>query len=264
MNINKPPNTNLKNESNEYNDDKIKEDSNTIEVSDMLLLPDRTTERKINFSNNKITTVIADIYRGFNQGRSSRDPRYVSQMMEDYLAMNQLTCQVGAEVECFIFDEIIFPNNVATLSMMEGSKYHNPREKNLQSVYSNQDPTNVSILSSEQVGNGKYPIRPKSGYDTTPFQDSLIDFRFEIARILKKYYSIEVTNLNHEVASSGQIEINFMHDILTKTADNVQLYKDVVRNVAKKYNKIANFMPNLSSMRMIRLKAIMVRACMLV
>ena len=213
----------------------------TIDESDMLLLPDRTTERKINLSNNKITTVIADIYRGFNQGRSSRDPRYVSQMMEDYLAMNQITCQVGAEVECFIFDEIIFSNNLTTSSVeaVEG----NPIKKNLQSVDGNQDPTNVFIFSSEQVGNGKYPIRPKSGYDITPFQDSLIDFRFEIARILKKYYSIEVTNLNHEVASNGQIEINFMHDILTKTADNVQLYKDVVRNVAKKYNKIANFMP---------------------
>src|SRR6187200_1286755 len=194
----------------------------TIDESDMLLLPDRTTERKIDLSTNKITTVIADVYRGFNQGRSSRDPRYVSQMMEDDLAMNQLTCQVGAEVECFIFDEIIFTDHVATLSMMGGSERHNPKENNLQSVYSNPDPTNVSILSSEQVGTGKYPIRPKSGYDTTPFQDSLIDFRFEIARILKKYYSIEVTNLNHEVASSGQIEINFMHDILTKTADNVQ------------------------------------------
>ena len=215
----------------------------TIDESDMLLLPDRTTERKINLSDNKITTVIADVYRGFNQGRSSRDPRYVSQMMEDYLAMNQITCQVGAEVECFIFDEIIFSNNIDTLSIMRRGEDPNPREKHLQCVYSNQDPTNVSILSSEQVGNGKYPIRPKTGYDTTPFQDSLIDFRFEIARILKKYYSIEVTNLNHEVASSGQIEINFMHDILTKTADNVQLYKDVVRNVAKKYNKIANFMP---------------------
>jgi len=213
----------------------------TIDESDMLLLPDRTTERKINLSNNKITAVIADIYRGLNQGRSSRDPRYVSQMMEDYLAMNQITCQVGAEVECFIFDEIIFSNNLTTSSVeaVEGD----PIKKNLQSVDGNQDPTNVSILSSEQVGNGKYPIRPKSGYDITPFQDSLIDFRFEIARILKKYYSIEVTNLNHEVASNGQIEINFMHDILTKTADNVQLYKDVVRNVAKKYNKIANFMP---------------------
>ena len=49
--------------------------------------------------------------------------------------------------------------------------------------------------------------------------------------------------MNHEVASSGQIEINFMHDYLTRSADNVQIYKDVVRNVAKKYNKIANFMP---------------------
>ena len=284
MNINKPPNTNFKNKSN----DRIDDNSNniefiqirytdiigkflakyfqtdkshiyeifrtgisldgssvkgfsTIDESDMLLLPDRTTERKINLSNNKITTVIADIYRGFNQGRSSRDPRYVSQMMEDYLAMNQITCQVGAEVECFIFDEIIFSNNLATSSVEAVGG--NLIKKNLQSIDGNQDPTNVSIFSSEQVGNGKYPIRPKSGYDITPFQDSLIDFRFEIARLLKKYYSIEVTNLNHEVASNGQIEINFMHDILTKTADNVQLYKDVVRNVAKKYNKIANFMP---------------------
>jgi glutamine synthetase len=45
------------------------------------------------------------------------------------------------------------------------------------------------------------------------------------------------------VASSGQIEINFVQDTLTKTADNVQMYKDVVRNVAKQYNKVANFMP---------------------
>ena len=284
MNINKPPNTNFKNEYNDRRDDNsnniefiqirytdiigkflakyfqtdkshiyeifrtgISLDGSsvkgfsTIDESDMLLLPDRTTERKINLSNNKITTVIADIYRGFNQGRSSRDPRYVSQMMEDYLAMNQITCQVGAEVECFIFDEIIFSNNLATSSVEAVGG--NLIKKNLQSIDGNQDPTNVSIFSSEQVGNGKYPIRPKSGYDITPFQDSLIDFRFEVARLLKKYYSIEVTNLNHEVASNGQIEINFMHDILTKTADNVQLYKDVVRNVAKKYNKIANFMP---------------------
>lgn len=213
----------------------------TIDESDMLLLPDRTTERKITLYNNKLTTVIADVYKGLNQGRSSRDPRYVSQLMEEYLAMNQITCQVGAEVECFIFDDIVFSNDFTTSSIESSEK--NSIGKKLPSLPSNTHPTNVSILSSEQVGHGKYPIRPKTGYDTTPFQDSLIDFRFEIARILKKYYSIEVTNLNHEVASNGQIEINFMHDILTKTADNVQLYKDVVRNVAKRYNKIANFMP---------------------
>jgi glutamine synthetase len=45
------------------------------------------------------------------------------------------------------------------------------------------------------------------------------------------------------VASSGQIEINFIHSTLTKAADRVQIYKDVIRNIAKQHNKIANFMP---------------------
>ena len=88
---------------------------------------------------------------------------------------------------------------------------------------------------------GRYPIRRK-GYDAPPFQDSLLEFRFEVAKILKKNYSIKVTNLNHEVASSCQIEINFIYSTLTKAADNVQIYKDVIRNVAKQYNKVANFM----------------------
>ncbi len=101
----------------------------------------------------------------------------------------------------------------------------------------------MTILSTEQYGIGKYPIRKKAGYDVPSFQDSLIEFRFEVATILKKYFDIDVTNLNHEVASSGQIEINFMHSYLTKSADNVQFYKDVVRNVAKEHNKVANFMP---------------------
>jgi glutamine synthetase len=67
--------------------------------------------------------------------------------------------------------------------------------------------------------------------------------RFEVAETLKRYYFIQVTNLIHEVASNGQIEINFRHSTLTKASDNVQMYKDVVRNVAKQHNKVANFMP---------------------
>ena len=71
----------------------------------------------------------------------------------------------------------------------------------------------------------------------------MLEFRFDVAEILRKHFSINVTNLNHEVASCGQIEINFTHSALTKAADSVQIYKDVVRNVARKYNKVANFMP---------------------
>jgi glutamine synthetase len=190
----------------------------SIDESDLLLIPDRSTARLTPLSSYKTITVIADIHRGFGQGRLTKDPRYISQRMEEYLAENNLFCQVGSEVECFIFDDIIFNNTT--------DKDHE-----------------LKIISIEQYGTGKYPIRTKGGYDAPPFQDSLVEFRFKVADILKKYYSITATNLNHEVASNGQIEINFMHNTLTKTADNVQTYKDVVRNVAKQDNKIANFMP---------------------
>jgi glutamine synthetase len=159
----------------------------------------------------KVAMVIADVYEGFGKGRLLRDPRHVSQLMEEHLAREGLSCQAGPEVECFIFDDIVFGKN------------------------------GPEILSIEHAG--KYPIRRKGGYDAPPFQDSLAEMRFEVAEILKKNYRIKVTNMNHEVASSGQIEINFIHSTLTRAADNVQIYKDIVRSVAKKHGKVANFMP---------------------
>src|SRR5918995_1778064 len=146
-----------------------------IDESDLLLVPDRSTIRLTPLSSNyKTAAVIADVFKGYESGRLTIDPK---------------------------------------------------------------------IVSAEQYGHGKYPIRRKGGYDAPPFQDSLIEFRFEVAEILTRYYSINVTSLNHEVASNGQIEINFIHDSLTRSADNVQIYKDVVRNIAKQYNKVATFMP---------------------
>ncbi len=183
-----------------------------IDESDLLLVPDRSTLRLAPMPNYKVATVIAGVYEGFGGGRLVRDPRHVSQLMEEHLALEGLSCQVGPEVECFIFDDVVFGGR-----------------------------SGPELLSAERAG--KYPIRRKGGYDAPPFQDSLVELRFEVAEILKKNYLIKVTNLNHEVASSGQIEINFMHSTLTKAADNVQIYKDTVRSVAKKHNKIANFMP---------------------
>jgi glutamine synthetase len=189
-----------------------------IEESDLLLVPDRSTVRLTPISSNyKTATVIADVYKGYNSGRLTKDPRYVSQRLEEYLTENSMQCQLGSEVECFIFDSINFKHDSNSL--------------------------NPLIVSAEQYENGKYPIRRKGGYDAPPFQDSLMEFRFEVAEMLRRYYDIHVTNLNHEVASNGQIEINFMHNTLTRSADNVQTFKDVVRNVAKQYNKVATFMP---------------------
>jgi glutamine synthetase len=189
-----------------------------IEESDLLLVPDRSTVRLTPISSNyRTATVIADVYKGYNSGRLTKDPRYVSQRLEEYLTENRMQCQLGSEVECFIFDSINFKHDGNIL--------------------------NPLVVSSEQYEHGKYPIRRKGGYDAPPFQDSLMEFRFEVAEILRRYYAIQVTNLNHEVASNGQIEINFMHNTLTRSADNVQTFKDVVRNIAKQYNKVATFMP---------------------
>jgi glutamine synthetase len=182
-----------------------------IDESDLLLVPDRSTMRAAPVPGYKVATVIADVYEGFGKGRLVRDPRHVSQLMEEHLAREGLICQAGPEVECFIFDDIVFGKG------------------------------GPEIRSTERAG--KYPIRRKGGYDAPPFQDSLVELRFEVAEILKKNHLITVTNLNHEVASNGQIEINFMHATLTRAADNVQVYKDIVRSVAKKHDKVANFMP---------------------
>ena len=183
-----------------------------INESDLLLIPDRSTMRLMPISNYKVATVIADVYEGFGNGRLVRDPRYVSQALEEGLREDGMVCQTGPEVECFVFEDIFIGKN-----------------------------GELEIQSSES--SGKYPIRRKHGYDAPPFQDSLLELRFEVAQILKKNYSIRATNLNHEVASSGQIEINFMHSTPTKAADNVQIYKDTVRSAAKKHGKVANFMP---------------------
>jgi glutamine synthetase len=211
-----------------------------INESDLLLVPDRHTLR-LNpfFTNFTLGSVIANVHKGFGFGRLSKDPRFVSENMEEYLAESNLTCQIGPEVECFVFNEISFRDNVENVI----SAQRNSSDKDSESVANSQSSTSNMIVSEEQYGVGKYPINRKGGYDAPPFQDSLVEFRFEVANLLKKYYGIKVTNLNHEVASTGQIEINFMHSKLTDAADNVQIYKDVVRNVAKRHNKIANFMP---------------------
>src|SRR5919112_1512809 len=111
-----------------------------INESDLLLIPDRSTLRLMPLPAYKVATAIADVYEGFGNGRLVRDPRYVSQALEDGLREEGLMCQTGPEVECFVFEDIFIGKN-----------------------------RDLEIQSSER--SGKYPIRRKHGYDAPPFQD---------------------------------------------------------------------------------------------
>ncbi len=109
----------------------------TIDESDMMLYPDRETLKRIPLSEFEINAVIADVYNGYNQGRSIKDPRHVSQVLEDHLAVNQITCQVGAEVECFIFDQIVFDNNssnINTINKLQNKQQQQQQQQQQQST----------------------------------------------------------------------------------------------------------------------------------
>ncbi len=142
-----------------------------IDDSDLLLLPDRTTTRTVPISSEdrKIGMVIADVYKGFSQGRLDTDPRYASQRMQKYLESKNMLCQLGAEVEYFVGDDIKFA------SSNDCKQQETP-----------------AIISCEHVScGGKYPVMSKQGYDCPPFQDSLVEFRFHVAEILKSIIQLK-------------------------------------------------------------------------
>ncbi|MDJ0271002.1 MAG: type I glutamate--ammonia ligase [Aigarchaeota archaeon] len=196
-----------------------------IHESDMVLKPDPSTFAILPWSNgpNKTARMICDVYRGFGSGRFSRDPRYVAQKAEEYIrAQGYDTSYWGPEIEFFVFDKVHWD----VKSPFEGVSY--------------------KIESREAAWNSggtQHPIRFKEGYYPVPPQDSLMEYRNEVCRVLTDYFNIEVDAHHHEVATAGQCEIDMRFDTLTKMADKAQTYKYVARVVANNLGMVATFMP---------------------
>ena len=87
-----------------------------------------------------------------------------------------------------------------------------------------------------------YKPRYKEGYFPVPPHDTLQDVRSEIILELRRM-GVPVEVHHHEVATAGQNEIDMRFQSLTRMADSVMIYKYVVKNVARRYNKTATFMP---------------------
>ncbi|MBC7344940.1 MAG: type I glutamate--ammonia ligase, partial [Clostridia bacterium] len=87
-----------------------------------------------------------------------------------------------------------------------------------------------------------YKPRYKEGYFPAPPHDSLQDFRSEaVLALIKAGIPVEVHH--HEVATGGQGEIDMKFDTLVRMADKCMMYKYVIKNLARKHQMTATFMP---------------------
>lgn len=201
----------------------------SIDDSDLILKPDPNTYAIIPWMvEHKTARLLCDIYWGFGRGRLERDPRAIAQKAEQYVkAQGYDFSQWGPEVEFFVFDKVHWD----VLTPYKGQSY---------SIESVEAPWS-------QEGTG-YPMGLQEGYYPSTPSDTLSEFRSECVDVLIEHFGILCDNHHHEVATAGQCEIDIRYDYLTNSADATQSYKYVIRNIAKKYGKVATMMPKPISM----------------
>src|SRR5258706_448249 len=200
-----------------------------INESDMLLFPDPDSAMLDPFTEHVTLSLICNIKDPLTREPYSRDPRYIAQKAEKYLNTTGLadTSYWGPEIEFFIFDSIRFgqgPN--------EGY-YH---------IDSEEGAWNTGKLGPNGEPNLGYKIRYKEGYFPVPPMDQYQDLRSEMVRNLEKC-GIKVEVHHHEVGTAGQTEIDMRYGTLTRMADQVLLYKYVIKNTARKRGKTVTVMP---------------------
>jgi len=101
----------------------------------------------------------------------------------------------------------------------------------------------VHTIQIKKYENGNLGHRPgvKGGYFPVPPVDSAQDLRAECLKACKDM-GVKVEKHHHEVAPS-QHELGVLFDTLVRNADNMQIYKYAVQQVANSFGKTATFMP---------------------
>ena len=197
-----------------------------IHESDMLLIPDPSTAFVDPICKVPTLSIICDITDPVTLELYPRDPRYVAQKAENHLKSTGIatTSYWGPECEFFIFDDVRFDQN-------EHSGYY--------FIDSQEGIWNSGNGAGQNLG---HRPRYKEGYFPTPPVDTLQDFRSEaVLKMMEVGIRIEVHH--HEVATAGQAEIDMKYGPLIRMADNVMLYKYILKNVAKAHGKTVTFMP---------------------
>ena len=198
-----------------------------INESDMVLMPDPTSAVLDPFAEESQLNIRCDILEPSTMQGYERDPRSVARRAEEYLKSTGIgdTCLFGPEPEFFLFDDVRFHTDMA------GSFF---------AINSSEAKWN----SGTEYEEGNMGHRPgvKGGYFPVPPVDSGHDIRSAMCLVMEEM-GLVVEAHHHEVATAGQNEIATRFNTLVTKADEIQIYKYVVHNVAHAYGQTATFMP---------------------
>ena len=197
-----------------------------INESDMLLMPDAASAFVDPCLKVPTLALICDIVDPISGQPYSRDPRYVARKAEEYLIKSGIatTAYYGPEAEFYIFNSVRYDQNAH-----EGY-YHIDSEEGVWNSGANGQP------------NLGHRPRHKEGYFPVPPTDRLQDLRSKIMLGLIAA-GVEVEVHHHEVGTAGQTEIDMRFGTLTRMADQLMMYKYVVKNVCAEHGYTATFMP---------------------
>jgi glutamine synthetase len=192
----------------------------------MTLMPDPVTATMDPFFAASTLSIVCDVLEPTTGEPYPRDPRGMAKKAEAYLKSTGIgdTIFVGPEAEFFVFDDVRF-----------ASDPYNTGFK-LDSI---ELPINGD--TEYEGGNLGHRVAIKGGYFPVPPQDSAQDMRGEMLAAMAAM-GVKVEKHHHEVASA-QHELGMKFDTLTLMADQMQIYKYCIHNVAQSYGKTATFMP---------------------
>lgn len=198
-----------------------------INESDMILMPDDSSAVLDPFTDEVTVNIRCDIIEPDTMQGYERDPRSVAKRAEAYLASTGVgdTAFFGPEPEFFVFDDVKWAVDIS------GASYAINSEE-------------AAWSSNKHIEGGNTGHRPgvKGGYFPVPPVDSCHDLRAAMCGAMQSM-GLEVEVHHHEVATAGQNEIGVKFNTLVRKADEVQILKYCVHNVAHAYGKTATFMP---------------------
>ncbi|MGW1840425.1 type I glutamate--ammonia ligase [Streptomyces sp. BBFR2] len=196
-----------------------------IHESDMSLRADLSTARLDPFRRDKTLNINFFIHDPITGEQYSRDPRNIAKKAEAYLASTGIadTAYFGPEAEFYVFDSVRFDTSA------NASFYHIDAESGAWNT------------GSEENNRG-YKVRYKGGYFPVPPVDHHADLRAEMSLELEAA-GLQIERQHHEVGTGGQAEINYKFNTLLAAADDLMLFKYIVKNVAWRNGKTATFMP---------------------